>query len=107
MDGGFLGIPQTMAATGRRLGSFPGSFDRVTRLSVGLFAITFNLIFCAVANYGWILVGKHRVLPLALLTQIIRQAHFPHHNDSKKFGFVASHPGVYRGCFISHPANTK
>ena len=52
---------------------------------------------------GWETSGA----PLALLAQLIRQAHFPHHNNSNEFGFGASHPGIHRGCFISHSNNTK
>ena len=52
---------------------------------------------------GWEASGA----PLALLAQLIRKAHFPQHNDPSQSGFVASDPGIHRGCFISHSANTK
>ena len=52
---------------------------------------------------GWEASGA----PLALLAQLIRLAHFPRHNDPNQSGFDASDPGIHRGCFISHPNNTK
>jgi len=52
---------------------------------------------------GWEASGA----PLALLAQLIRLAHFPRHNDPNQSGYVASDPGIHRGCFISHPNNTK
>ena len=52
---------------------------------------------------GWEASGA----ALALLAQIIRQAHFPDTDSSDGVGFSASRPGIHQACFISHPNNAK